>query len=702
MNIDNNKNKFNLLYFFALLLILVVLHSLFFNKETVQQLKYAEFKQIAQQPNRIRSCFLSNVRIYGTYIKDNEIYQQQYKNLEWNTIDTQQKQSQQPQIRNFLFTKLQPGEQNFSVIRVHDDPNLIKFLEDNHIPFQGEVESDWLSAIFTWILPLLLIVVFWIFIFKRMNMYGKDIMSFGKSSAKIRAEANTKTTFKDVAGCDEAKEELEEIVEFLKSPQKFEQLGGKIPKGALLIGPPGTGKTLLARAVAGEAGVPFFNISGSEFVEMFVGVGASRVRDLFQQAKSKPPCIIFIDEIDAVGRQRGSGIGGGHDEREQTLNQLLSEMDGFETNKGIIVFAATNRPDILDTALLRPGRFDRRITIDQPDLRGREEILKIHSKGKPLASNINLKQLAQRMPGFSGAELASVMNEAALLAARKNQKQIEQENIAEAIERVMAGPQRKSRILSQNERIITAVHEVGHAMIAELHPYGDPVHKVSIIPRGSALGYTLSIPEEDKYNRTKEELVAKICCSLSGRIAEEVCFNICSTGAQNDFEHVTDLARSIIARYGMSKTMGPLVFAQEEKSQYFAWQHKNTFSETTLTQLDQEVHDLVMECYNYSRGLLEKYKNVLETIATIMLEKETVEGDEFRRMLHKFIPDFPEKNARVLSLPAITPEINDMLKAENTNSNTENAQEENNANSNTEAKSENIEKAENDNFNTEN
>ena len=436
---------------------------------------------------------------------------------------------------------------------------------------------------------------------------------------------------------DLAKEELHELVEFLKCPNKFEELGGKIPKGALLVGPPGTGKTLLARAVAGEAGVPFFNISGSEFVEMFVGVGASRVRDLFQQAKSKPPCIVFIDEIDAVGRHRGAGLGGGHDEREQTLNQLLAEMDGFENNRGIIVLAATNRPDILDPALMRPGRFDRRIVIDQPDIKGREEILKIHAKGKPLGAEVDLKKLAQRTPGFSGADLANVMNEAALLAARKNKKEIDHSDVAEAMERVIAGPERKSRIISAKEKKITAYHEVGHALIAELHPQGDPVHKVTIIPRGSALGYTLSLPEEDKYTRTREELLARICILLGGRVAEEIGLEILSTGAQNDFEHVTDIARSFVARYGMSKKMGPMAFEKEEGYIFLGknFDRKTYFSGTTMDQIDREVRKVVLGCYETACSLISSHKHVLEKVVEILLERETLEGNEFREIMRK-------------------------------------------------------------------
>lgn len=655
MSIENNKNRFPIVYVLILFSVILIVHALFFRKGP-EELSYAAFKKLVTEEYRIERCIINNTHIRGIYIKDDAAWKEkiaQEKNKD-PKAEVKENKPEGPGLFSDMF-QAKKGRVQFLVTRVYEDPELVKLLEKHNVPFQGEADSNWATLLFSWILPIGLLVFLWVFLMKRMNSYGKDVMSFVKTRAKITAEQDTKTTFEHVAGCDEAKEELKEIVEFLKSPGKFEQLGGKIPKGALLVGPPGTGKTLLARAVAGEAGVPFFNISGSEFVEMFVGVGASRVRDLFQQAKAKPPCIIFIDEIDAVGRHRGAGLGGGHDEREQTLNQLLAEMDGFETNKGIIVLAATNRPDILDPALLRPGRFDRRVVIDQPDIKGREEILKIHAKGKPLAPTVELKQLAQRTPGFSGADLANIMNEAALLAARKGKKEIDQMDIAEAVERVIAGPQRKSRIISAKEKRITAYHEVGHAMVAELHPYGDPVHKVSIIPRGSALGYTLSLPDEDKYTKTREELLARICILLAGRVAEEIGLNIISTGAQNDFEHVTDLARSLVARYGMSKEMGPISFEREEGYVFLGrnFDRKTYFGGNTMDQIDKEVRKVVEDCYKETKDLLTKHLSALEKISVLILEKETMEGEEFRKALRELVP-YPIKK-EVASEPLVQP-----------------------------------------------
>ncbi len=649
-----NKNKFSLIYLLILLSVILLIHSLFLRNK-IDELSYADFKKLAAQERRIERCILSPTHIKGIYIKDEKIWKEEISTVtpppnESSNLDADKNKDNDDDLLPSFFSE-KKGRRHFVAIRVYDDPDLVKLLEKHNVPFRGEVENTWVTMFFSWVIPLILIIAVWMFIMRRMNNYGKDVMSFVKTKAKINVEQDVKTTFHDVAGCDEAKEELKEIVEFLKAPGKFEQLGGKIPKGALLVGPPGTGKTLLARAVAGEAGVPFFNISGSEFVEMFVGVGASRVRDLFQQAKEKPPCIVFIDEIDAVGRHRGAGLGGGHDEREQTLNQLLSEMDGFEVNKGIIILAATNRPDILDPALLRPGRFDRRIVIDRPDIKGREEILKIHSKNKPLSAEVNIQQLAKRTPGFSGADLANIMNEAALLAARKGKNQIDQKDISEAIERVIAGPERKSRIISNKEKRITAFHEVGHALLAELHPDGDSVHKVTIIPRGSALGYTLSLPEEDKYSLTREELLSRICTLLAGRVAEEVGLGTISTGAQNDFEHVTDIARSIVARYGMSKKMGPMAFEREESYVFLGrnFDRKSYFGGTTMDEIDNEVRALVMECYNQTTKILSDHHKTMENLVDIILEQENLEGEDFRKFMREFIiknnePPPPEKN----------------------------------------------------------
>lgn len=675
-----SKNRLNFGYFLVLFTMLLLIFGLF-ARSGIDELSYAEFKKLVVQEARIERCTVSPTHIKGIYIKDEKIWQEELNQKKQQPATPTEnipsyEQDEQENNKKLKLPTLfsdSKGRNHFLVVRVYEDPELVKLLEKYNVPFQGETENPWTTALLSWILPLFLIVAVWIFIMRRMGNYGKDVMSFVKTKARINVEENTKTTFKDVAGCDEAKEELQEIVEFLKAPKKFEQLGGKIPKGALLVGPPGTGKTLLARAVAGEAAVPFYNISGSEFVEMFVGVGASRVRDLFQQAKSKPPCIVFIDEIDAVGRHRGAGLGGGHDEREQTLNQLLSEMDGFETNRGIIVLAATNRPDILDPALLRPGRFDRRVVIDRPDIKGREEILKIHAKNKPLGSEVNLQQLAQRTPGFSGADLANIMNEAALLAARKSKDCIGQAEIAEAIERVIAGPERKSRIISAKEKRITAFHEVGHAMIAELHPDGDSVHKLTIIPRGSALGYTLSLPNEDKYNRTREELLAQICVLLAGRVAEEVGLQTISTGAQNDFEHVTDIARSLVARYGMSAKMGPMAFEREEGYVFLGknFDRKSYFGGTTMDQIDAEVREIVLECYNKTKQILTDHKKSLENIAEFILEHESVEGEDFRKLLAALIlkhnePAIPPKAVPPPTL-ILTPNNNNLNSKPETN-----------------------------------
>jgi len=450
--------------------------------------------------------------------------------------------------------------QTFRTFMPPNDTTYLALLQSRNVQIHVEPKSKtalWPSLLST-MLPFFLLIGLWLLMLRQAQSGSNQAMSFGKSRARLHTENRPKVTFEDVAGVDEAKEELQEVIEFLKHPKKFQALGAKIPRGVLLVGPPGSGKTLLAKAVAGEAGVPFFSISGSEFVEMFVGVGASRVRDLFEQAKKSAPCLVFIDEIDAVGRQRGAGLGGGHDEREQTLNQLLVEMDGFDPNAGIIVIAATNRPDILDPALLRPGRFDRRIVVDNPDSRGRRAILDVHVRGKPLADDINLEILAKHTPGFSGADLANLVNEAALLAARRNKKKIMMSEMDEAIERVIAGPQRRSRILGPKEREIAAYHEGGHALLGKLLPNADPPHKVTILPRGMALGYVISAPPEDKYTYTRTELLDRITAMLGGRVAEELVFNEVTTGAQNDFEQATELARKMVTEFGMSEKLGPL------------------------------------------------------------------------------------------------------------------------------------------------
>ena len=497
--------------------------------------------------------------------------------------------------------------------------------------------EPWWSMIIPNLLPILIFVGLWFFLINQMQSSGNKAISFGKNRARLyTAEGKTKVTFDDVAGADEAKEELAEIVEFLKQPRRFTELGARIPKGVLLVGPPGTGKTLLSKAVAGEAGVPFFSISGSDFVEMFVGVGASRVRDLFENAKKNAPCIVFIDEIDAVGRQRGAGLGGGHDEREQTLNQLLVEMDGFEPNEGIIILAATNRPDVLDPALLRPGRFDRQVVLDIPDIKGREEILRVHAKGKKLDPAIDFKVLARRTPGFTGADLANTLNEAALLAARKNQKLVTMEDCEEAIERVIAGPERKSRIMSEKERELTAYHEAGHALVGHYLPTVDPIHKVSIIPRGQAGGYTLALPLEDKNYATRTELMENIMFLLGGRVAEAIALGEISTGARNDLERATKLVRKMIMEYGMSDQLGPMTFGHGHEELVFLGRdisRDKNYSEEVAANIDREMRMLVDQAYKRAEEIITAHREELDRVARTLLEKETLEGAEFEALL---------------------------------------------------------------------
>ena len=518
-----------------------------------------------------------------------------------------------------------------------NDPDIYKALRDLKIKttVKPPDQNPWyVNFFFTWG-PIIFIAVVWIFFMRQMQSGGNKALSFGKSKARLVSEKSVKITFADVAGVDEAKIEVQEIIDFLKDPNKFTKLGGKIPKGVLLVGSPGTGKTLLARAIAGEAGVPFFSISGSDFVEMFVGVGASRVRDLFEQAKKSAPCIIFIDEIDAVGRHRGAGLGGGHDEREQTLNQLLVEMDGFEGNEGIIIIAATNRPDVLDPALLRPGRFDRQVVVPQPDVKGRLEILKVHTRKIPLSENVELERIARGTPGFSGADLANLVNEAALLAARVSKSVVEDADFESAKDKVLMGVERKSMIISEEEKRNTAYHEAGHALVAKLTPGTDPLHKVSIIPRGRALGVTQQLPIDDKYTYSKDYLMKRLYVLLGGRAAEEIVLHQMTTGAGNDIERATDLARKMVTAWGMSDKLGPVTFGKKEEHIFLGReiaQHKD-YSEKTAVDIDEEVTRLITEAYAVAKSLLEKNVETLEAFAKKLLEKETMDGPEIDAMI---------------------------------------------------------------------
>ena len=528
-----------------------------------------------------------------------------------------------------------PG-QDFVTVRV-EDPGLVKDLDDHKVKYSGRYDSKFFATVLSWILPIGILLLIWRFAMKKMGP-GMGVMSFGKSKAKLFAESETKVTFADVAGIDEAKEELEEVVEFLRKPEKFQKLGGRIPKGVLLVGPPGTGKTLLARAVAGEAKVPFFSISGSEFVEMFVGVGAARVRDLFSQATSQAPCIIFIDELDALGKARGMNIMGGHDEQEQTLNQLLVEMDGFETNKGVIIMAATNRPEILDSALLRPGRFDRQVLVDRPDINGREAILKIHSRNVVLGPDVDLRKIAGRTAGFVGADLANLINEAALLAARKDKEAVGPEDFDEAIDRGIAGLQKKNRVMNPQEKEIVAVHESGHAIVAESVDHGDPVAKISIIPRGiAALGYTQQQPTEDRYLMTRSELLDRLAVLLGGRVAEELVFGEISTGAQNDLQRATDMARSMVTEYGMSDRLGLVTYERPQAARFLpgTFPPNKAYSEEKAAQIDEEISKVVEQTHQRVREILSSRRNTLDEVARLLSRKEVVQGEELRELMGK-------------------------------------------------------------------
>lgn len=538
-------------------------------------------------------------------------------------------------VDNVISGKLKDGKE-FSTVAPNDS-KLVEKLEAKKVDIKAELppQPPWWMSILSSILPMLIIVGLWFMLMNQGGAGGGKVMNFGKSRARRYDEEKLKITFKDVAGAEEAKQELEEVVEFLKHPQKYNDLGAKIPKGVLIYGPPGTGKTLLAKAVAGEAGVPFFSISGSDFVEMFVGVGASRVRDLFDQAKKSAPCIVFIDEIDAVGRQRGAGLGGGHDEREQTLNQLLVEMDGFSANEGIIMIAATNRPDILDPALLRPGRFDRQIVVDRPDIKGRTEILKVHVKGKPVGPDVNLDVIAQRTPGFTGADLSNLVNEAALLTARKDKKAINMPEMEEAAERVIMGPERKSRVISDKEKRLTAYHEGGHTIVGMLLEHTDPVHKVTIIPRGRAGGYTLSLPKEDKYYATRSEMLDELKVLLGGRVAEALVLKEISSGASNDLQRATQLARQMICEYGMSENIGPVTFGHRQDQVFLGRDiaRDKDYSEEVAAEIDKEVRSFMEDAYAATEKLLSDNIDKLHVMAKALMEKETLEEEEINQLV---------------------------------------------------------------------
>jgi cell division protease FtsH len=538
------------------------------------------------------------------------------------------------------YTVTMKDDSKHEVIGLANDPQFTSDMYAHGIKLvlKPPAESPWWFGLLSTLLPIVVIVGLFFFMMQQSQGGGNRVMQFGKSKARLVGEDKKKVTFADVAGADEVKEELQEVVEFLKFPKKFNELGAKIPTGVLLFGPPGTGKTLLARAVSGEAGVPFFSISGSDFVEMFVGVGASRVRDLFEQAKKSSPCIVFIDEIDAVGRQRGAGLGGGHDEREQTLNQLLVEMDGFNGNDGVIIIAATNRADVLDPALLRPGRFDRQVVVDVPDIKGREEILQVHAKGKPLAEDVDLEVLARRTPGFTGADLANLINEAALLSARRNETKIKHQSMEDSIERVIAGPEKKSRVISDFERKLVSYHEGGHALVGELLTHTDPLHKVSIIPRGRAGGYTLLLPKEDRNYMTKSQLLDQVTMLLGGRVAESVVLHEISTGASNDLERATGLVRKMITELGMSEELGPLTFGHKEEQVFLGRDisRDRSYSDTVAYSIDKEARRIIDECYLKAQNLIVQNIDILHAIAEALMEKETLDVNSFADLMAKF------------------------------------------------------------------
>jgi cell division protease FtsH len=613
------QQQFSVGYFILAVLIIFALQT-YFAAPAIETISYSQFKDLVRK-GQVSDLVIGDKTIRGQ-IKPQAV-----------------KDAVPPERLKALGDDYKEGKKAlpFVVVRV-EDPELISELEKSGTAFKGEVSSDWMVTILSWVVPVVLFFLLWNYLFKKMGSGAGNLMQIGKSKAKVYIEKKTGVTFNDVEGIDEAEEELVEVVEFLKNPQKYQRLGGHIPKGVLLIGPPGTGKTLLARAVAGEAGVPFFSISGSDFVEMFVGVGAARVRDLFSQAVEHAPSIIFIDELDALGKARGMNLLASHDEREQTLNQLLAEMDGFDPNQGVIIMAATNRPEILDAALLRPGRFDRQVLVDRPDIKGREKILRLHAKKIKLSPSVDLAQVAAKTPGFVGADLANIVNEAALLAARQGKDAVETADFDEAIERVIGGLQKKSRVMNPREKKTVAYHESGHALVAELVPGADPISKISIIPRGvAALGYTQQLPTEDRYLMTRSELLARIYVLLGGRVAEEMIFGDISTGAQNDLQKATEIARTMVTQFGMSERLG-LVALEGQRQPLFlpgAGQGSKEYSEDTARLVDEEIKKILSEAHAKVRECLQSHRDALEELAKLLLEKEVVDRPQLQAILQK-------------------------------------------------------------------
>jgi cell division protease FtsH len=598
---DKKTRNFTFVYFIIAFIAIVIINSYISNSE-IKTIPYSEFKQDLSK-GKVSDVTVNTDTVQGSLVQDDG-----------------------------KATK-------FMAARV-DDPDLVKDLQKNNVKFTGQYENKLLKGIVSWVLPFVVIIVIWNLLMRRMGGAPSSVLNFGKSRSKVFGQNEITVTFEDVAGVEEAKEELKEIIEFLRTPQKFLNIGGKIPKGIMLVGAPGTGKTLLARAVAGEAKVPFFSMSGSDFVEMFVGVGAARVRDLFAQAQEKAPCIIFIDELDALGKARGLNPLASHDEREQTLNQLLAEMDGFDTKKGVIIMAATNRPEILDPALLRPGRFDRHVLVDRPDINGREAILKVHCRGVKVAKEVDLKVIAARTPGFVGADLANLVNEAALLAARKGKSLVANEEFDEAIDRLLAGLEKKKKVMSRKEKEIVAYHETGHALMASLLQSTDPVHKISIIPRGiAALGYTMQRPTEDRYIMTRQELLDRLAVLLGGRVAEEVTFGEISTGAHDDLAKATDIAKSMVKEFGMSEQVGHVAYEKERKSMFLDISPDSRlkdYSEETAREIDNEIKRIIENTYGAVRQTLNDKKQLLEQVAGILLEKEVIDGEELRKIVREY------------------------------------------------------------------